>query len=83
MPLDRQLRAPKQFETKVPIDRVISLHENVRAHLNPKSWRLGIFTVDPLPVVKVLDRIAKDNTLDGEWVEVPFPEAYMIFDEMA
>ena len=34
---------------------------------------LGIFTVDPLSVVKVLDRIAKDNTLDGEWIEVPFP----------
>jgi hypothetical protein len=43
---------------------------------------LGIFTVDSLSVVKVLDRIAKDPTLDGEWVEVPFPVAYIIFDEM-
>ena len=42
---------------------------------------LGIFTVDPLSVVKVLDRISKEN-LDGEWIEVPFPVAYIIFDEM-
>jgi hypothetical protein len=34
---------------------------------------LGIFTVDPLSVVKVLDRISKDATLDGQWIEVPFP----------
>jgi len=39
---------------------------------------LGIFTVDPLSVVKVLDRITKDN-LDGQWIEVPFPVAYIIF----
>lgn len=43
---------------------------------------LGIFTVDPLSVVKVLDRIAKDSNLEDEWVEVPFPVAYIIFDEM-
>lgn len=42
---------------------------------------LGIFTVDPLSVVKVLDRIAAEN-LDGQWIEVPFPVAYIIFGEM-
>ena len=41
---------------------------------------LGIFTVDPLSVVKVLDRIIKDD-LDGQWIEVPFPVAYIIFGE--
>ena len=33
---------------------------------------LGIFTIDPLGVVQVLDRIIKDD-LDAEWVEVSFP----------
>ena len=42
---------------------------------------LGIFTIDPLSVVKVLDRISADN-LDGQWIEVPFPVAYIIFGEM-
>jgi hypothetical protein len=42
---------------------------------------LGIFTVDSLSVVKVIDRI-KDNNLDGQWIEVPFPVAYIIFGEM-
>lgn len=42
---------------------------------------LGIFTVDPLAVVKTLDRIQKDG-LDGQWVEVAFPVAFIIFDEM-
>jgi len=42
---------------------------------------LGIFTVDPLSVIKVLDRITKEG-LDGDWVEVPFPVAWIIFDEM-
>lgn len=42
---------------------------------------LGIFTIDPLSIVKVLDRIAENN-LDGQWVEVPFPVAYIIFGEM-
>jgi hypothetical protein len=42
---------------------------------------LGIFTVDPLSVVKVLDRISAEN-LDDEWVEVPFPVAYIVFGEM-
>src|SRR4029453_10236746 len=39
---------------------------------------LGIFTVDPLSVVKVLDRIAKDSSLNDEGVEGPFPVAYII-----
>jgi hypothetical protein len=43
---------------------------------------LGIFTVDPLSVVKVLDRISKDATLDGQSIEVPFPVAYIVFGEM-
>ena len=43
---------------------------------------LGIFTIDPLSVVKVLDRISEDNNLDGQWIEVPFPVAYIIFGEM-
>lgn len=42
---------------------------------------LGIFTVDPLSVVKVLDRISAEN-LDGQWIEVPFPLAWVIFGEM-
>jgi hypothetical protein len=43
---------------------------------------LGIFTIDPLSVVKVLDRITPGN-LDGQWIEVPFPVAYIIFGEMS
>jgi hypothetical protein len=42
---------------------------------------LGIFTIDPLAVVKTLDRIKHDG-LDGQWVEVAFPVAFIIFDEM-
>lgn len=42
---------------------------------------LGIFTIDPLAVVKVLDRIAQDH-LDGQWIEVGFPVAYIIFGEV-
>ena len=42
---------------------------------------LGIFTVDPLSVVKVLDHISADH-LDGQWIEVPFPVAFIIFGEM-
>ena len=43
---------------------------------------LGIFTVDPLAVVKTIDRIIKDS-LDGDWVEVAFPVAWIIFGEMS
>ncbi len=42
---------------------------------------LGIFTIDPLAIVKTLDRINSDH-LDGQWVEVTFPVAFIIFDEM-
>lgn len=42
---------------------------------------LGIFTVDPLSVTKTIDRIIQEH-LDGEWVEVAFPVAFIIFDEM-
>ena len=42
---------------------------------------LGIFTIDPLSVVKTLDRIKNDH-LDGQWVEVAFPTAFIIFDTM-
>ena len=43
---------------------------------------LGIFTIDPLAVVKVLDRIVKENR-DSEWIEVAFPVAWIVFGEMA
>jgi hypothetical protein len=42
---------------------------------------LGIFTVDPLAVVKTLDRVVEDG-LDGQWIEVAFPVAFIIFDQM-
>lgn len=40
---------------------------------------VGIFAIDPLAVVKTLDRITTDH-LDGQWVEVAFPTAFIIFD---
>ena len=43
---------------------------------------LAIFTIDALAVVKVLDRIAADQ-LDGQWVEVPFPVAWIVFGKMS
>ena len=43
---------------------------------------LGVFTVDPLAVVKVLDRIVTDG-LDGRWVEVSFPIASIVFGKMS
>ena len=42
---------------------------------------LGIFTVDSLAVVKTLDRIQKED-LNDQWVEVPFPVAWIVFGEM-
>jgi hypothetical protein len=42
---------------------------------------LGILTIDPLAVKKTLDRIQQDH-LDGQWVEVAFPLAFIIFGEM-
>jgi hypothetical protein len=42
---------------------------------------LAIFTIDALAVVKVLDRISKEN-LDDQWVEVSFPVAWIVFGEM-
>ena len=39
---------------------------------------LAIFTVDALAVVKALDRIVKED-LDGQWVEVSFPVAWLVF----
>ena len=43
---------------------------------------LAIFTVDALAVIKALDRIVTDD-LDGQWVEVTFPVAWIIFGEMS
>jgi hypothetical protein len=43
---------------------------------------LGIFTIDALAVVKVLDRIIADH-LDGQWVEVSFPVAWIVFGKMS
>jgi hypothetical protein len=42
---------------------------------------IGIFTIDPLAVVKVIDRIIKENR-DAEWLEVPFPIAWIVFGEI-
>ena len=42
---------------------------------------VGIFTIDPLAVVKTLDRVTTDH-LDGQWVEVAFPMAFIIFDNV-
>lgn len=42
---------------------------------------LGIFTIDPLSVVKTLDRI-KNEHQDGLWTEVEFPIAIIVFDEL-
>jgi hypothetical protein len=36
----------------------------------------GIFTLDPLAVIKQLDRIPAGNT---DWAEVPFPLAFIVF----
>ena len=43
---------------------------------------LAIFTIDALAVVKVLDRINADH-LDGQWVEVSFPVAWIVFGKMS
>jgi hypothetical protein len=42
---------------------------------------LAIFTVDPLAVLKTVEKISHDNQ-NGQWVEVPFPVAFIVFDEM-
>ena len=42
---------------------------------------LGIFTIDSLSVIKALD-VIEDENRDDEWVEVNFPIALIVFDEM-